>query len=405
MRQAALGVDEEGTMSNEPMQSEPGALPAPGEAADPPASGRLRIYLGAAPGVGKTYTMLQEGRRRKASGTDVVVGFVETHGRPQTADLLGGLEVVPSREVPYRGVVVRELDTELVIARQPEVALVDELAHTNVSASRHPKRYEDVRDLLAAGIDVISTLNIQHIESLSDTVRQLTGVNVQETVPDRVVEEADQIELIDMAPEELIQRMQDGDIYPPEQAMRALEHFFTQGNLTALRNLALRVTATDVQSDLTRLMLAQPDQGTVAAVTMERVMVAVDHRSIGKALIRRGWRIAAALKTELLVVHVELDRGGRAPQNLIDERRLRTHLQLADDLGAQVIRLRGNIADELIACVRARNATLLVIGQSRRSRRDELLHGSLTHDLLRRARGFDVLVVGEPAQPSRQEEE
>ncbi|HVC79737.1 MAG TPA: universal stress protein, partial [Chloroflexota bacterium] len=372
---------------------DPDVLLARAMAEEQPRKGKLRIYLGAAPGVGKTFAMLQEAHRRKARGTDVVIGFVEPHKRPQTEAQIGDLEVVPPRETPYRGVIVREMDTEAVIARRPRVALVDELAHPNLPGSRHEKRYEDVRDLLDAGIDVIATLNIQHIESLNDIVKQVTGVAVRETVPDRVLAEAEQIELIDMTPEALIQRMKHGNIYPPEQARRALENFFTAGNLTALRDLALRATAQGVEEKLSHLMHGR--DGDEPMVVTDRILVAVDHRPIGKVLIRRGWRIAAALKADLIVVYVEPERGSRKAQSLEDERRLRANLQLADELGAQVTRLRGKVAEELVAYARANRVTQLVIGQSTRGRWAEKVQGSVTHDLLRLARGIDVLVVAE----------
>ncbi|HEY8286932.1 MAG TPA: universal stress protein [Chloroflexota bacterium] len=382
---------------------DPDELLARIKAAELPTEGRLRIYLGAAPGVGKTFAMLQEGHRRKERGTDVVIGLVETHGRPRTAEQIGDLEVVPPRAIPYNGVIVREMDTEAVIARRPRVALVDELAHTNVAGSRHEKRYEDVQDLLAAGITVISTLNIQHIESLNDIVKQVTGVSVRETVPDWVLDEAEQVELIDMAPEALIQRMKHGNIYPPDQARRALDNFFTAGNLTALRDLALRATAREVEVQLNRQMHGQQgDQGAPVAVA-DRIMVAVDHRPIGKALIRRGWRIASALKGELVVAHVEPVRGARAARTVEDERHLRANLQLADELGAQVVRLRGKPADEVVAYAHANRVTQLVIGQSTRGRWAEMVQGSVTHDLLRKARGIDVLVVAEAEREPRHE--
>ena len=254
-----------------------------------PGRGRLRLYLGAAPGVGKTFAMLQEAHRRKIRGTDVVIGFVETHNRPATAAAIGDLEVVPPMTVDYRGVLLKEMDVDAVLARRPRVALVDELAHTNAPGSRHEKRYEDVEELLDAGITVISTLNVQHVESLNDYVQELIGVAVHETVPDRVLDEADQIELIDMAPEALIQRMRHGNVYPPEQARRALENFFTLGNLTALRDIALRATAREVEDQLDAYIRA----GSIAGKggVAERIMVAVDHRPVGKTLIRRGWRM------------------------------------------------------------------------------------------------------------------
>jgi two-component system sensor histidine kinase KdpD len=286
------------------------------------------------------------------------------------------------------------MDTDAAIARHAKVALVDELAHTNVPGSRHAKRYEDVEDLLDAGITVIATLNIQHIESLNDIVKQITGVSVRVTVPDWVMEAAEQVELIDMAPEALIQRMRHGNIYPPEQARRALDNFFTAGNLTALRDLALRATAKGVEEKLSQYMRGLEDPAAPLAV-FDRIMVAIDHRPHGKTLIRRGWRIASALKADLVVVTVETERGTRAAQTQEDDRQLRTNLQLADDLGAQVVRLRGKVADEVVAYARAHKISQLVIGQSGRGRWGELVHGSVTHDLLRKAHGIDVLVVAE----------
>jgi two-component system sensor histidine kinase KdpD len=385
-------------MQREPERPNPDALLARIKAEEQSTQSKLRIYLGAAPGVGKTYTMLQEGHRRRERGTDVVIGFLETHGRPHTIEQVGDLEIVPPREVPYKGVIAHEMDTDAVIARRPTVALVDELAHTNVSGSRHEKRYEDVRDLLDAGITVIATLNIQHIESLNDIVKQVTGVPVRETVPDWVVDQAEQVELIDMAPEALIQRMKHGNIYPPEQARQALDNFFTADNLAALRDLALRATAKGVEEKLSKSMRGLGDQAGPMPVA-DSILVAVDHRPLGKALIRRGWRIASALKASLVVVNVESERGPRAAQTIEDERRLRANLQLADELGAQVVRLRGAVADEVVAYARAHKVTQMVIGQSSRGRWEELFHGSVTHDLLRKAQGIDVLVVAEPKQP------
>ncbi len=387
-------------MKHEPQRPDPDALLARIKAQEAPTTGRLRIYLGAAPGVGKTFAMLQEAHRRTERGTDLVVGFVETHGRPRTAEQIGDLEVVPPREVLYKGVVLREMDTEAVIRRRPEVALVDELAHTNVPGSHHEKRYEDVQELLAAGITVISTLNIQHIESLNDTVVQMTGVRVHETIPDWVLDEAEQVELIDMAPEALIQRMKHGNIYAPEQARRALDNFFTVGNLTALRDLALRTTAREVEDKLSAYMRDQAREGPVALA--ERVLVAVDHRPVGKTLIRRAWRMAAALKGELTAIYVEAERGPRAALTIEDERSLRANLQLADELGAQVVRVRGKVSDELIAYARAHNVAHIVIGHPTHSRWEEFLHGSVSRDILRKMPGIDVHVIAEkrPAAPA-----
>jgi two-component system sensor histidine kinase KdpD len=366
---------------------------------EPGRRGRLRLYLGAAPGVGKTYAMLQEAHRMKAHGTDVVVGFVETHGRPHTAEQIGDLEVVPSREIPYKGVTLREMDTDAVIARHPQVALVDELAHTNAPGSKHEKRYQDVFELLEHGIDVDSTMNIQHNETLNDIVAQMTGVRVHETVPDWVVDQADQVELIDMAPEALIRRMVHGNIYPPEQARRALENFFTLGNLTQLRDLALRATAKEVEEKLSEYMR---EDGTAASGPRERIMAAVDHRPSGKALIRQGCRTATALKGDFIVVYVEPASGRRQAQTIEEERQLRANLQLADELGARIVRLRGKVSEELIEYARANQVTQIIIGHPSHSRWEELLHGSVTRDILREMQGIDVHVIADVGAGRRQ---
>ncbi len=387
-------------MVREPGRPDPDALLAKIKAEEKPARGRLRIYLGAAAGVGKTYTMLEEAHRREDRGTDVVIGWVETHGRVHTAEQIRDLEVVPPREIEYKGALLKEMDVDAVLRRHPEVALVDELAHTNVPGSRNEKRYEDVLELLEAGINVISTLNIQHIESLNDTVQQLTGVAVRETIPDWVVDQADEVELIDMSPRALIQRMKHGNIYPPEQARRALDNFFTPANLTALRDLALRATAKEVEDDLSQYMQAG-EIAVGAPGASERIMVAVDHRPGGKTLIRRGWRMAAAFKGELVVVHVEPDQGVRQARTVEDERRLRSALQLADELGAEVVRLRGKVSEELIAYAQTHNVTHIVIGHPTHSRWEEFLHGSVSSDILRKLRGVDVHVIADPRPDGR----
>ncbi|HEY2594251.1 MAG TPA: sensor histidine kinase KdpD, partial [Chloroflexota bacterium] len=267
------------------------------------ARGRHRVYLGIAPGVGKTYTALEELLRRKQRGTDVVIGFIESHGRPKTAELAKTLEQVPRKQISYRGVVVEEMDTEAVIARQPAVALVDELAHTNAPGSTHEKRWQDVEELLAAGITVISTVNVQHLESLADIVENITGVHVRERVPDSVIDDADEVELIDMSPHALRQRMKHGNIYPPDRAERALDSFFREGNLIALRDMALRKMAQVCEQDLEDYM--QDHQIDASWSAGERVMVCVDASSQSQNLIRRGWRMANRYRTELLAVFVE----------------------------------------------------------------------------------------------------
>ena len=267
------------------------------------ARGRHRVYVGIAPGVGKTYTALEELHRRKERGTDVVIGFIETHNRPKTAELAAGLEVVPRKQIDYKGVTVEEMDTDAVIKRHPALTLVDELAHTNAPGSKHEKRWQDVEDLLNAGITVISTVNIQHLESLADLVENITGVQVRERVPDRVLDAADEVELIDMAPHALRQRMKHGNIYPPERAERALTEFFREGNLIALREMALRKVAQLAEHDLEHYM--QQEGIDAAWSACERVMVCVDDQPQAQNLMRRGWRMANRYKADLLAVFVE----------------------------------------------------------------------------------------------------
>lgn len=326
--------------------------------------GQLRVYLGAAPGVGKTYKMLEEGRRRQQRGTDVVVGLVETHGRPVTAALLGDLEVVPRRALAYRGSSFTELDLDAVLARAPEVVLVDELAHTNVPGSRHAKRWQDIETLLDAGITVLTTVNIQHLESLNDVVADITGVPQRETVPDEVVRRAEQVELVDMTPEALRRRMAHGNVYQPEKVDAALGNYFRVGNLTALRELALLWLADQVDDQLDRYRAEHHIEGTWEA--RERVVVALTGGAEGDTLLRRGARIAARTKgADLLAVHVANNDGlaGADPANLARQR------VLVESLGGtyhQVV--GGDIPAALLDFARAVNATQLVLGASRRGR-------------------------------------
>jgi two-component system, OmpR family, sensor histidine kinase KdpD len=325
--------------------------------------GQLRIYLGNAAGVGKTYAMLGEGHRRAGRGTDVVVGFVETHGRKHTEELVEGLEVVPRARLPYRGSTFEEMDLDAVLARNPEVVLVDELAHSNVPGSKHTKRWQDVEDLLGAGIDVISTVNIQHLESLNDVVEKITGVPQRETLPDAVVRAADQVELVDMTPEALRRRMAHGNIYPPEKIDAALTNYFRTGNLTALRELALLWLADKVDEGLQRYREQHHIRETWEA--RERVVVALTGGPEGETLIRRAARIAARSGGgELLAVHVTRSDGltGANPAALAAQRRL------AESLGGSYHQVVGdNVAEALLTFARAENATQLVLGASRRS--------------------------------------
>ena len=342
------------------------------------ARGTLRIYLGAAPGVGKTFAMLNEGRRRAERGEDVVVGFVETHGRRRTAEQVGDLEVVPRRRLSYRGQDFEELDVEALLARAPEVALVDELAHTNVPGSRNEKRCQDVEQLLAAGIDVISTLNIQHIESLNDVVEQITGVKQRETIPDEVVRRADQLQLVDLTSEAVRARLARGDIYPAERIDVALANYFRPGNLTALRELALLWVADRVDEGLRAY---RERHGIKQAwETRERVLVALTGAEEGEQLIRRGARMAQRAKGDLVAVHVRTQDGlaGRPSPALERQRRL------IDELGGEYRDVVGaDVGETLVETARALNATQVVLGATRRSRLRQLLHGSVINRVIR----------------------
>ncbi len=352
------------------------------------ARGTLRVYLGAAPGVGKTYAMLDEGWRRQQRGADVVVGFVECHGRPKTLAQLRDLEVVPRQRLQYRGAVFEEMDLDAVLARHPRVALVDELAHTNVPGTRHPKRWQDIEELLDAGIDVISTVNIQHLESLNDVVETITGITQRETVPDAWVRQADQVELVDMSPEALRRRMAHGNIYPPEKVDAALGNYFRPGNLAALRELALLWVADRVEEYLDRY---QERHGIAAAwETRERVVVAITGVAGGDAAIRRAARMAGRAGGELLGLHVVASDGlaVRAGPELEGQR------ALLGELGGQYREVVGDdIADALVDFARAEKATQLVLGASRRSRLFELSRGSVISRVLRQAQGIDVHVI------------
>jgi two-component system, OmpR family, sensor histidine kinase KdpD len=354
------------------------------------ARGRLRVYLGAAPGVGKTVAMLGEGHRRLERGTDVVVGFVETHDRPHTATMLVGLETVPRQEVEYRGTTFTELDVDAVIRRRPAVVLIDELAHTNVPGVRNEKRWQDIEELLDAGIDVITTVNIQHLESLNDVVEKITGIPQRERVPDSVVRSADQVELVDMSPEALRRRMAHGNIYGPEKIDAALGNYFRPGNLTALRELALLWTADKVDEALQRYRAEHEIDWTWEA--RERVVVALTGGPEGETLIRRAARVAARSQGgDLLAVHVTRSDGltGANPARLADQRRL------VETLGGTYHQIIGDDpADALITFARAENATQLVLGGSRRSRWAALWSGpGIGSSVVRQAGDIDVHIV------------
>ncbi|MGZ4682161.1 MAG: DUF4118 domain-containing protein [Acidimicrobiales bacterium] len=357
--------------------------------------GHLRIYLGAAPGVGKTFAMLDEGYRRHQRGTDVVVGYVETHGRPKTAAQLRDLEIVPRKHLDYRGSDFEEMDVDAVIARRPQVVLVDELAHTNVPGSRHPKRHQDVEQLLEHGIDVISTVNVQHLESVNDVVERITGVKQRETVPDAVVRSADQVELVDMTPEALRRRMAHGNIYRPEKVDAALGNYFRVGNLSALRELALLWVADKVDAGLQEYMEAHDIDATWE--TRERVVVAVTGAPSGEHLIRRAARIAQRSKADLIGVHVQATDGLADSSGGL----LESHRRLVADLGGTYHEVVGSdVAKALTQFARSEHATQVVLGATRRSRLSELTGGSVINAVLRESGHLDVHVISdeEPAQ-------
>lgn len=358
----------------------------------PGGRGRLRVYLGMAPGVGKTYRMLEEGHRRLARGTDLAVGFVEAHGRPRTIELLEGLEVVPRRRIEYRGVVVEEMDTDAIVARRPTVALIDELAHTNVPGSLRAKRWEDVEVIRAAGIHVVSTLNVQHLEGVADAVATITGAPVHERVPEDVLLAADEIELVDMSPHALRQRMKHGNVYPPERAQIALETFFTEANLTALRELALRLVAQRVEGQL---------EDTTAGVQMplvtDRVLVLVDGSPASARAIRRAARLASALHGALVAVVVETPASQHQPFDRT--RDLQEALDDAVDLGADVVRVEAtDVASGLEQVARSRGATHLVLPHHEITGWRRLRERSVGDEILDRMPDLEVHEVAAPAK-------
>ncbi|MDE3203233.1 MAG: universal stress protein [Acidobacteriota bacterium] len=354
-------------------------------------AGHFRIYLGAAAGVGKTYAMLNEGHRRKDRGTDVVVGFVECHGRPLTEERLAGLEIVPRRPVTYRGSQWEEMDLDAILARHPKVALVDELAHTNVPGSRHAKRWEDVLEILGSGIDVITTVNIQHLESLADAVEQIVETRVLERVPDWVVRRADQIELVDSSPEALRRRMLHGNIYPGPKVPQALTHFFRTDNLIALRELALRFLADETEEELLEHLQRRPAQ--VLWDTSERILVAVTAAPGTDAIVRRAARMAARIKAELQVLHVVAGDG--SPR--MDDRQLAVLRQVSADVGARWTELPAeDPAQAVIDYAKTHQITQIVVGSSSRSRWQELKGGgSVVKKISRLAgtAGIDVHII------------
>lgn len=354
--------------------------------------GKLKVYLGAAPGVGKTYEMLQDAQRKKADGIDVVVAVVETHSRKETLALCEGLEIVPRAVHAYRGQQLQEMDLDAILARKPAVALVDELAHTNVEGSRHPKRWQDIAELLDAGVDVWTTLNIQHVESLNDIVARVTHVRVRETIPDSVLETADDIELVDITPEELIERLNEGKVYAPTQAQAALRNYFTPGNLAALRELAMRRAADRIDAQVRSFRRARATDGPWAA--SERILVCIDERPESEEVVRHAKRLADRSKAAWIAVYVQTARSTRFDE--ADRDRLAATLRLAARLGAETATLPGDqIADTLLAFAREQNVTQIVVGKAKRPSLFEPVFGSVVRDLIDRAEGIAIYVLPE----------
>ncbi|WHZ28219.1 MAG: Osmosensitive K+ channel histidine kinase KdpD [Nitrospira sp.] len=352
--------------------------------------GKLKIFFGANPGVGKTYAMLEAAHQQRHDGVDIVIGVVETHGRVETQALVNGLEVVPRRAVEYRGTALQEFDLDAALARCPTIILIDELAHSNAPGLRHAKRWQDVLELLKAGITVYTTVNVQHLESLNDVVAQITGVRVRETVPDSVLERADDVELIDLPPDDLLQRLKDGKVYVPEQIRDAIQNFFSKGNLIALRELALRRTAERVDQ---QMEVYRRDHAVVRTwPAAETIMVCVNMKSRGPRLIRAARQMAADLHAKWIAVYVQLPRHLGLSQSERD--RLLHTLRLAEQLGAETVTLTGeNVAQEILSYARSRNATKIIVGKPLRSLWKEWLFGSVVSDLVHQSGEIDIYVI------------
>ena len=365
------------------------------EIASPPQKqrGTFKLFLGYAPGVGKTFNMLSEATRRKKRGEDVVIGVVETHGRKGIQELLSQLEAVPRKEIEYKGTIFEEMDVDAILARHPQVVLVDELAHTNIPGSRHRKRYEDVQELLAAKIDVLTTLNIQHIESLAPVVRSITGITVRETVPDWVPLTAAETVMVDLTPEALLKRMKRGDVYSSEKVERSLKNFFRRGNLIALRELALRQVAEQVDRSLESYMEAQDIRKNWAV--RERIAVCLSSNPSGQYLIARAARMARRMDAELYVVHVDREFGLKEA-NLPA---LEANLRFAKSLGAHVVRLKGrSVADSVRDFVRSKHVTQVIFGRAPVRDWRKYLYLSAVHRFLRESPAVDVHIVTQESE-------
>lgn len=352
---------------------------------------RLRVYIGAAPGVGKTFQMLEDAHLLHKQGVDIVIAVVETHGRAETAEMIGDLERVPMRKIPYRNVVLEEMDLEAVLARRPDMAIVDELAHTNVPGSKNHKRFEDVLDLLEAGISVITAVNIQHLESLNDVIARTTGVRVRETVPDYFLHRADEVVNVDVSVDMLRTRLRQGKIYGIEKIEQSLNNFFQKVNLSALRELALRQLATD---QAVKAQDYREREGLEQAVIPEKVMVCLSSNTEAKRLLRVGSRIAGRLASDWFAVYVETPREEPGRIRPSDHVALQENIRLAEELGAKVVRLKADrVSDALIEFARREAITHVIFGQSVRSRWDILLHGSIIYRFLEEVKNATVQVV------------
>jgi two-component system, OmpR family, sensor histidine kinase KdpD len=352
--------------------------------------GKLKIFFGAAPGVGKTYAMLSSAQQKRAEGVDVVAGLVETHGRKETEELLAGLEMIPRRPIEYRGTMLHEFDIDAALSRKPALILVDELAHTNIPGSRHKNRWQDIYELLGAGISVYTTVNVQHIESLNDVVAQITGINVHETIPDFLLDRADEIELIDLPPEELLERLKEGKVYVAEIAERARNNFFRKGNLLALRELALRRTAERVDAQM-------QDYRSIKGVkevwpAAERIMVCIGANPRSIRLVRAAKRMAAGLRADWISVYIEAPTAVKPSES--DLRHLSDHMRLAESLGAETVTLSGHKAsEEILNYARIRNVTKIIIGKPTHPRWKDKIFGSLLDDVVRGSGDIDVYVI------------
>ncbi len=357
--------------------------------------GRLKIFLGAVAGVGKTYKMLSEARRRLSRGEDIVIGLIETHGRPATAEMMAGFQHIPLKRIEYRGTEFFEVDTAAVIAHRPEWVMIDELAHTNIPGTVHAKRWQSIEEIRDAGINVITTLNIQHVESLNDVVYEITGVRVRETVPDWVVDTANEIELVDLTPDALINRLIRGDIYKDEKIPQALANFFRKGNIVALRELALQRTAEEVDEQLHEYMDAHDmAQGKLAR---EHILVCVRPRPMAQKLVRRGYRIAKRMNGTFDTVFV---RPPGASLSKREREQLDLVYELTRNFSGRVVELEGDsVANEIIRYADQAGATVIVMGQSARSRLQEIIRGSIINRIMRKTRDIDIIVVADSEEP------